>query len=79
MEADHEKEIRRIIAEFDCPKDFVCYKSGFVNLCKAEDVGCEPYLECLDGSPECMFLLSYASVHYCDCPLRLYIAKKLKK
>jgi hypothetical protein len=80
MEPDHEKEIRQIIAEFDCPKKFVCYKSGFSTLCKAADIASEPYLECHDESPEeCMFLLSFANVHYCDCPLRLYIAKKLKK
>lgn len=80
MEPDHEKEIRQIIAEFDCPKDFICYKSGFSNLCKAEDIGFEPYLECFEESQEeCMFALSYANVRYCDCPLRFYIAKKLKK
>ena len=80
MEPDHKKEIEKIIREFDCPKGFVCYTSGFDSLCKAEDIGLEPYLACLDERPEeCLFLLSYANVHYCDCPLRLYIAKKLKK
>jgi hypothetical protein len=80
MEPDHEKEIRQIIAEFDCPKNFICYKSGFTTLCKAKDIGLESYLECSDKSPdECMFLLSFANIRYCDCPLRCYIAKKLKK
>ena len=80
MEPDHKKEIEQIIGEFVCPKDFICYKSGFDSLCKAKDIGLEPYLECLDENPEeCVFLLPYANVHYCDCPLRLYIAKKLKK
>ena len=80
MGSDHRKRIRRIMAEFDCPKNFVCYKSGFTELCTAEDIGCEPYVECFDeGREGCLFLLSFANVHYCDCPLRLYIAKKLKK
>jgi hypothetical protein len=80
MEHDHKKEIERIIGEFSCPKDFICYKSGFSKICKAEDIGLEPYLECCDESPEeCTFLLSYANVRYCDCPLRCYIAKTLKK
>ena len=80
MELDHEKEIRQIIAKFHCPKDFVCYKSGFTSLCSAEDIGIEPYLECSEAdSEECIFLLSYATVRYCDCPLRFFIAKKLKK
>ena len=80
MEPDNEREIRQLISEFDCPKDFICYKSRFSNLCKAEDIGLEPYLECLDeSSEECEFLLSYAKVRFCDCPLRFYIAKNLKK
>jgi hypothetical protein len=80
MEHDHKKEIEQIIGEFSCPKDFICYKSGFTKVCKAEDIGLEPYLECCDEGPdECMFLLSYANLRYCDCPLRFYIAKTLKK
>jgi hypothetical protein len=80
MEPDHEKEIRQIIGELHCPKDFICHKSGFAKLCEARDIGLEPYLECLEkGRGECPFLLSYAKVHLCDCPLRFYIAKKIKK
>jgi hypothetical protein len=80
MEPDHAKEIEQIIAGLDCPKDFVCYRSGFTTLCKAEDIGYEPYLQCLEKSPEdCAFSLSYANLHHCDCPLRFYIVKKLKK
>jgi hypothetical protein len=80
MEPEHEREIRQLISEFDCPKDFMCYKSGLNNVCRAENIGSEPYLECLDENSEgCAFLLSYANVRFCDCPLRFYLAKKLKK
>ena len=69
MEHNYEKEIEQIIASFDCPKDFICYKSGFTTLCRAEDMGEGPYLECGEKSPgDCMFLLSFAKVHHCDCP-----------
>ncbi len=80
VELDYEKEIKEILTKFSCPKDFICYKSGFSNLCEAEDIGLGPYLECLEKRREgCPFLLSYANVHFCDCPLRVYIAKKLRK
>ena len=36
---DINKEIEKIIDELKCPKDFICYKSGFQNLCKVEDIG----------------------------------------
>jgi hypothetical protein len=80
LEHSYEKEIEQIIGETDCPKGFVCYKSGFRNLCKARDIGLESFLECLEENPEeCVFLLSFANVHFCDCLVRFYIAKKLGK
>ena len=79
VEEGCDREIEQILDTFTCPKDFRCHKSGFSKLCEAEDVG-EPYLKCLDENRgDCAFLLSFANVHFCDCPLRLYIAKKLKK
>ena len=80
MNPDHEEQIRKIMAELQCSKDFVCHRSGFANLCKTGDIGSESFLECLEKNREgCLFLLSYANVHFCDCPLRVYIAKKLQR
>jgi hypothetical protein len=80
MAKDHEKELKDIIGQLACPKDFQCYEQGFENLCKAEDVGLETFLECLEKRPhECPFSIPYARVFYCSCPLRVYIAKELKK
>ncbi len=80
MESHHDEEIERIISGFSCPKGFVCYKSGFVTLCKAADIGFDPFLECFEeAAQECAFSLSCANIHFCDCPLRFYIAKKLQK
>ncbi len=80
MIQEHLPDIEEIIAQFKCPKDFQCYKSGFENLCKAEDVGMVSYLHCLEEDPRnCLFLLPIADTNYCKCPLRGYIAKRLKK
>jgi hypothetical protein len=32
MDEELEKEIREIIGDLQCPKDFKCYRSGFENL-----------------------------------------------
>ena len=80
MEQDIKKEVEEIISGLQCPKDFECYKSGFENLCKAKDIGLKNYLECLEEDPtSCTFSLSMSGLYYCECPLRIYIAKKLKK
>ena len=76
----HKKEIEKIIARFKYPKDFKCYKSGFENLGKARGIGIEGYVECLEKNPEdCVFSLSFGYSFLCKCPLRVYIAKNLKK
>jgi hypothetical protein len=80
MKDDTKRQVEKIIGEMECPKDFRCYKSGFENLCRAKDIGIESYLECLERKPQlCLFSFSFGLFHLCQCPLRIYIAKKLKK
>ena len=80
MDQEYEKEIEEIIGRFECPKDFVCYKSGFETLCKSEDIGLKLYLRCLEElASQCKFSFRCRDEFYCNCLLRLYISKKLKK
>lgn len=77
MEESSKKKLEELIGQIECPKDFICYKSGFKTLCKAEDVGMKSYLKCLEENPrDCVFSMGYAESYYCTCPLRRYIAKK---
>ncbi len=78
MDEKTKKELEEIIGEMKCPKDCKCCESGFEALCKARDVGAESFLECIEENPlGCPFLVPHTSL--CECPLRVYIAKKLKK
>jgi len=80
MEQEIRKEVERIIDGMKCPKDFECCKSGLENLCRAKDIGLESFLECLEKNPqECEFSFSFGHSYFCHCPLRVYIAKKLKR
>ena len=80
MEKQPSNQLKKIIGSMQCPKDFMCYKSGFRKLCKAKDIGHENFLECLEENPGmCVFSLSFGRLHLCKCPLRVYIAKVLKK
>ncbi|MBW2108220.1 MAG: hypothetical protein JRI36_06085 [Deltaproteobacteria bacterium] len=75
-----EREVEDIIRELECPKHFRCYRSGFKDLCPAEDIGVNLFLECRDDRPEqCKFALLMGSSYLCQCSLRYYIFKKLKK
>ncbi len=80
METGTDEEIKEIMGEMNCPKDFICYRSGFENLCRAEDVGRKSLLKCLEQNPEeCRFSLPIGLTFYCQCPLRVYIARKIEK
>jgi hypothetical protein len=74
----HRQEIEKIASETDCPKGFVCYKSGLKKLCKARDFGMERHLYCLENEPQdCSFSLSFGRGYFCICPVRIYIAKNI--
>jgi hypothetical protein len=77
-------KIEEIIDGLQCPKDFKCYKEGFQDICQVKDVGLDSIVECLETTENgcgntCPFHISYGHSHYCSCPLRIYIAKRLHK
>ena len=77
---EHKSQIDKIMSEITCQKDFTCYKSGFENLGKIKDVQAEGFLECLEeGSEDCQFSLFFGEEPSCLCPLRIYVANKLRK
>jgi len=80
MDENQKRQIKDIINGLQCSKDFVCYTSGQIRLCRAEDIGLDTYLVCLEMNPgECKFAVIFGDKHFCHCPLRVYIAKKMKK
>ncbi len=83
MKEEDRKKIREIINGIQCPKNFRCAESGFENLCKAKDFGDEQRLHCLAAASEpCSFAVMYdfgIKIRFCQCPLRVYLAKNLSK
>jgi hypothetical protein len=80
MKDEDRKTIEEIISGMKCPKDFKCADNGFDELCKAEDFGVESYVKCLEkNASDCSFAISFGYGYLCQCPLRVYLAKKLKK
>ena len=74
------EEVEKIMASMDCPCNFKCYKSGFKNLCKAEYHGFGDFANCLEKSGTiCKFRVPFGLGAFCSCPLRVYIARKLKE
>jgi hypothetical protein len=79
-EQNHKEKVAEILDGLQCPKDFECYTSGQERLCKAEDIGLETFLVCLEKNPAaCRFSVVFGGMHFCQCPLRVYIARKLNK
>ena len=80
MKEEDKKKIEEIMSGLKCEKNFNCADSGFEILCKAKDIGLDNYLDCLESDPQkCNFVLSFGDGYMCQCPVRVYLAKKLKK
>ncbi len=80
MKKKHKHEVSQILNGLKCSKDFLCYTSGLEKLCEAEDIGLEKFLLCLElKAQDCKFSVRYGGSHFCQCPLRVYISKKLLK
>lgn len=70
-------------AQVDTPDllgDCHCYKAGVGILCKAEDIGLETFLLCLEKDPRfCDFAVHFGDLFFCKCPHHFFIAKELKE
>lgn len=68
--------LERIMQKIDCPKDYICYRDDFKQLCKVEVASAKgDRFLCVDAAP-CK--LSIQGM-YCNCPVRKYIALKIEK
>ena len=73
---ENKTQIEEIISGMECPKDFVCYESGFEDLCKTQIFRDGELIECLEESSQsCKFSFNFGLGYFCRCPLRRYIAK----
>ena len=80
MERAIQEHIEEIIDNLQCPKGFLCYTSGLQNLCESRDIGLESFVACMIEDPmACRFSIHFGGIFFCQCKLRVFISKKLKK
>lgn len=80
MEQSYRQIIEEMADSTACRKEFKCCSNEFTNVCRAKDIGIKSFLVCLEGEPrKCNFAMSFGDVYFCQCPVRVYIGKKLKK
>ena len=72
--------LEKLVGGLECPKNFKCTRFSYEDLCKANDIGKDDCLECLEKTPcDCPFVIDVVYARLCRCPLRIYIAKNLQK
>ncbi|MCK4499417.1 hypothetical protein KAU11_02905 [Candidatus Babeliales bacterium] len=82
MDLSHETilEVEQLISTFKCPSDYSCYKLKFEELCEAVIFGDGEMIECVDkNASTCHFSSPFGDGYFCNCPLRAFVARKLKK
>lgn len=77
---EHTNRLQELMAGLECPKEFLCHKSGFTHLCQVRKTGRSGFLECLDeNARDCQFSLPYGDPPACLCPVRGYIRAEFGK
>jgi len=77
---EHADRLQELMAGLECPKEFICHKSGFTRLCKVRKAGASGFLECLEEDARtCQFSLPYGDPPACLCPVRAYVAAEFGK
>ena len=80
MEDEERNKIEQIMSGMQCSKNFECAENDFERLCRARNFVLHDYLECLEESESlCQFSVSYGYRHFCKCPVRVYLTKRLNK
>ena len=77
LSEEQKRDIARLQAETDCPREFECCDSDSADLCKVRYVG--PHmLECMEMlSRACPFKYFLGEEGFCKCPLRYYLVANL--
>jgi hypothetical protein len=76
----HKTEIENIISGMECPKDFKCYKWASKSLCKIRILGNGKAVECLEANSRfCHWSFGFGMGHFCNCPLRKFIARNFNR
>jgi len=69
MDEAQRDQIKQIIGDMQCPKNFVCAESGFEKLCKTKDIGMESLLECFEDNPWlCRFSIPFGKHFFLPMP-----------
>jgi hypothetical protein len=77
---EHASRLEELMMGLECPREFICYKSGFTRLCKVRRSGRAGFLECLEpDARSCQFSLPYGDPPACLCPVRSFVAAEFGK
>ena len=77
MERSDTEQEERILGNQMCDRELLCFKSGFEELCKAQDIGLTSRLVCLQEDRRCQSALTYGSGALCECPIRIFILREI--
>jgi len=85
LKEEEREQLKEIMSEMSCKKEFECYRSKFENFCDGELVG-ENFVKCERASLKCSeekfqscdFSVSFGYGFVCRCLMRVYVAKIVK-
>ena len=80
MQSNSPNKAETMTGDLNCGRDCHCHKAGDGVLCKAEDIGLETFLVCLErNSRECDFSIGFGNLFFCSSAIRISVAKASKE
>ncbi|MCJ7692006.1 MAG: hypothetical protein MUO22_01150 [Sedimentisphaerales bacterium] len=82
LKEEERKQLKEIMSEMSCERNFECYKCKFENCCDGKLVG-EDFVKCEGSNSKCSeekrrncdFSISFGYGFVCRCPIRIYAAR----
>jgi hypothetical protein len=73
MEKMYNEELKEVLDNTACDKEYRCFKSGPEPLCKSKDIMLEGLVEVEKGCSSCNYQLLYGGKYFCKCPLHVHL------
>ena len=78
-----ERKIEEIMAGMDCPRNFEPCKSGTEVPCKSRLLADGAVVDCTEAEcpnvVDCKYRMAFGFGHLCNCLVRNYVARELRK
>jgi len=62
-----------------CDFNYRCSTQDIFNICPVKDISLDDFIQLINYPVSCLHSISFGYRYYCNCPVRIYIAKNYEQ